>query len=354
MNRLQHARPNRPGYTLIELLVAMFVIGVLVSLLMPAVQQARSAARRTQCLNNLRNVNLAMLQVTESTGRFPACGNFAREFGSQHSWVVDVLPWLEQGTIAQKWDKDRTINDPVNAPLTRLHIPILTCPDDISVTGEGDLSYVVNGGIGFTTYLRGMHDCPVDPTWTPMDFNGNGITCLPPGQKDGSPGDKLLFLRTGLFFNETWKWNVTRRHHRPSTVLDGLTNTITLTENVRTGYDPSQSKPLYSWASPNPVLTSFYIGNPCTGGDCSPGNVDYRRANAGQFAINSGLTSPEGESPVPNSFHTGGVNMAFGDGRVQFVSQHIDGLVYACLVSPQGMHLEGTPLAQPPVTDGSY
>lgn len=347
---------NRRGYTFVELLVTFAVIGILVGLGSTALRQSRATSRRVQCQNNQRNINLAMLQVADSTGRFPASGNYGRDAGgagsqSHHSWVVDVLPWLEQGAIADQWNKDQPINSATNGPLAQKHIPILTCPADISISKrtdrQADLSYVVNGGIGFTVQWRdGTHDCPVDRTWTPLDLDGDGVTCPPEGSDPDGSGDKTRFLAMGLFFIETWgDWDVTKRFHRLADVTDGLSNTVVLSENVRTGYDPEN--PTENWASPNPYRTSFYIGNPCADGDCSEGNVDYARSNSGENAINSGLRTPEGRSPVPNSFHTGMVHMAFADGHVQPVAETIDGAVYAALASPQGGTLAGTPLEQP-------
>jgi prepilin-type processing-associated H-X9-DG protein len=78
---------------------------------------------------------------------------------------------------------------------------------------------------------------------------------------------------------------------------------------------------------------------------CSVGNVDYTRANQGATTINAGLNLPEGSVFWPNSFHPGGVHFVFGDGHAKFISQSLDGLVYARLLSPQGTRVRG-PLAQ--------
>jgi type II secretory pathway pseudopilin PulG len=341
------------------MLVVLAILSLLVSLSLPAVTRARATSRRATCLNHLHNIALALVQTTDRQGRYPAAGNFGRDpitrrTREHHSWVVDVLPGLEQGIAAAHWDKDRPIDDPVNQPLTQLSFPVLICPVDISRSDEGDrgdLSYVVNGGVGFTMeFQRGMHDCFVDPSHQRLDLNGNGVLCPPRDQEaalDGEPTDRRLAFQMGLFFNETWKWDVTERHHRTGTVVDGLTQTLLLAENVRTGYNPAD--PAASWAHPNPLTTSFYIGNPCRSFDCALG-VDYARCNAGRAQINSGLWSPEGKSPVPNSFHDGGVNVAYGDARVVFTAESLDGAVYAALASPAGLLLDGTPLAQTIVT----
>lgn len=341
---------RRPGYTLVELLVVIAIICLLMGLLATGLQQSWAASHRVQCQNNLRNVNLAMLNVLDAGGRFPACGNFTEEFGRHHSWVVDVLPWLGDSAVAQRWNKDRSIYDPVNRPLTSAWFAVLTCPADVSLSDpgdrKGDLSYVVNGGVGFTVFYEGVHDCPIDVEGRKLDLDGDGVSCP---NDAGSGADKALFQQMGLFFNETWKSDVTARHHTAASVTDGLSNTVILSENVRTGFNPSVSDDPWasSWASPSPMLTCFHIGNPCRDARCSPGEVDYRRSNAGNAAINSGLTRPEGSSPVPNSFHAGGVNMAFGDGRVQLLAESVDGGVYAAVCSPQGAALAGTPLEQP-------
>jgi prepilin-type N-terminal cleavage/methylation domain-containing protein len=357
-------RALRGAFTIIELVVVIAIISILVALALPAIGRARVAARRTQCQNNLRNLGLAMLHATEVSGRFPACGNFGRDpvtgqGQNFHSWVVDVLPWIDAGVIADAWDKNKPVSDPVNFPLAQYRIRVLICPDDISATGKraagvsmGDLSYVVNGGVGFTAEIGGVHDCPFSTTDGKMDLNANNVTCPPDPKLDGSPSDKEYFFDMGLFFNETWKWDVTVRYYTIAGVIDGMSNTLMFSENVRTGVDPAT--PGTNWASNDPHLTSFYIGYPCVSGNCSQGSIDYDLANSGSAAINSGLTAPEGASPRPNSFHTGGVHFGFGDGRVKFVSQLINGRVYAAICSPRGVRLEKSPLRQGMLSDGDY
>ena len=192
-----------------------------------------------------------------------------------------------------------------------------------------------------------MHDCPVDWHYRPIDLNGNGLIAPNDVATADSSTDRQLYKNMGLFFNETWGWDVTKRHHTLVTVTDGLSQTILATENVRTGYDPSD--PSANWSSSFPLLTSFYIGNPCDGLPCDDTNVDYSRCNSGDSAINSGLKTPEGESSVPNSWHFGGVNVVLCDGRVIFLNEDINGAVYAAYVSPAGVDLGGSPLAQPDV-----
>ncbi len=341
---------QRSGYTIIELLMVVGVISILIALVLPAVQSARNSARQVQCLNNMRNVGLGLIQATDAADRFPACGYYGDgtpgTVGSFRSWVVEILPYIDQGTLYNQWNFEKHYLDPLNAPLGETHLPVLTCADDISVVpGQGNLSYVVNSGVGFSALIAGIHDCPIGPASGKLDLNGNGITCNSSTEGDGTPSDREMFFQMGLFFNETWKGEVrARRHHTMAGLTDGASNTMMISENIRTGYDPTRSQS--NWASPNPYLTSFYIGYPCLNGTCSEGNVDYNLANSGSSAINAGIDQPEGSSPFPKSLHYGGVNVGYCDGHFQFLSEKIDGKVYAALASPQGGALEGTLLAQ--------
>jgi prepilin-type processing-associated H-X9-DG protein len=142
------------------------------------------------------------------------------------------------------------------------------------------------------------------------------------------------------------------------TVVDGLSNTLMLSENVRAGYDPYAISGS-GWASPFPRRNSFFVsGYVCENLSCSDGNVDYSRANSAGDpyrweAINSSHDQPEGEAPWPSSYHPGGVNVMFADGHSLFLSENVEGSVYASLVSPQGMLLDG-PLQQAILSDHQY
>lgn len=353
MNTHTHSTSHRAGFTLVELLVVISIISMLMSMLLPAVMAARGTARKTQCQNNLRNVALATLSDTETKRRFPASGHFSVDGKKkQHSWVVTLLPSLERNDIASQWDFESPFDSPNNAALAKTRLPIVVCPDDdTSVSQGGDLSYVVNGGFGWTTGWPTL-DCPSSfhlnstPPLQPIDLNGDGVVCPVAQSMDAAPSDRTLFFRTGLFFLENWPVGTgTVRHHSPDSVFDGLSMTLMLTENVRAGYDPYTQS---NWACGEARRNSFFVSSyVCRDRRCSPGNVDYRKANdrtTGE-AINSALDQAEGEAPWPSSYHVGGVNAAFADGHIKFLDEQIDGEVYAALVSPQGSIVKG-PLAQ--------
>lgn len=170
------------AFTLLELLVVMAVISILISLLLPAVQLAREAARVAECRNNLRQIGLAMHLEEGMFKRLPASGYMGLDADGfvtpYFSWAVKILPHLEQSNRFGAWDFDKPLNDPANQSVALGVIPVYRCPSDITVGGVGDMSYVVNGGLGWTVSLEGANDCPVGfPLLGPMDLNGNGVGC---------------------------------------------------------------------------------------------------------------------------------------------------------------------------------
>jgi len=157
-------QPARRGFTLIELLVVISIIATLMSLLLPAIQNAREAARNLQCKNNLKNISLAAHNFASGRrGQLPALGKLSNatgvsgdplEKGENYSWVVDLLVLIDHRDIADRWNKNAdwdfatsSTTDEDNASLSTAPIPVLTCPDDSTATGiRGGLSYVANHG----------------------------------------------------------------------------------------------------------------------------------------------------------------------------------------------------------------
>ncbi|NUQ64605.1 MAG: DUF1559 domain-containing protein [Pirellulales bacterium] len=356
-------RGRRWGFTLVELLVVISILSVLLALLLPAVMASRAAARRVECQNNQQNLAVVMLSEVDAKRRFPASGHFSIRGVPHHTWIVSLLAGLERADLAERWDLEQPSHDPQNQTVATTSIPILVCPDDDSIQpGQGNLSYVVNGGFGWT-HASPAPDCPSAfhvlgfPPVQPIDLNGNGVAC-PSGPETDKVTDKELFFRTGLFFLENWPYGTgTVRHHTAETVLDGLSSTLMFSENVRAGYDP-YSAGATGWSCPFAWRHSFFLSSyVCQDGRCGAGRVDYDRANSRRHpyaleAINAGLTQAEGEAPWPSSYHGDGVNVVFADGHVHFLSEKIDGPVYSSLVSPAGASIEG-PLKQV-VVPGEY
>lgn len=338
------------GLTIIELLVCLGIISLLLAILLPAVQQARGSARRIQCLNNIRNLGIAVLGHADAKRRFPAAGYHGLYGEKYHNWVVDILPWLEQSGLHNQWDFSLQSTSPANTKLAQTNLPVLVCPDDLSAVGQGDLSFAVNSGFGWTTsrgvrQMRGI-----------IDLNGDGTG----DWSTGDPNDRQLLLKTGLFFVENWPvTSGPAQHHTLSSVTDGLTYTIMLADCIRSGADPKAPAGSANWASPVAERSAFYLsGYACEDLQCGPGSVNYGLTNhrAAPYAtesINSARTQPEGKAPWASSFHAGGIHVAFADGRAVFLSDQIDGAVYAALLSSQGAEITG-PLAQSVVSESAF
>ncbi len=158
------------GFTLVELLVVIAIIGILVALLLPAVQMAREAARRMQCSNNLKQVGLAILNYEASVGSFPS-GGLATGAGSYgHSWWVRILPFAEQSAVYEKFDQKGTTTgwlaggswngNQINRDLLRLvEFALMDCPSSelprqvLTGTdyGEADIMSAMYTGISGAT-----------------------------------------------------------------------------------------------------------------------------------------------------------------------------------------------------------
>ena len=161
------------GFTLVELLVVIAIIGVLVALLLPAVQAAREAARRSSCLNNISQLALAVHNYEFAVEHLPAGvinpdGPIRSEADGQHvSWLVQITPYVEMGNVYDQFDQAAGAYAPVNAAIRAVPVSLFTCPsfpgNEIS---EDKLSAV-------STYAGCHHDVEA-----PIDTNNNGLLFL--------------------------------------------------------------------------------------------------------------------------------------------------------------------------------
>lgn len=369
-------RPARRGFTLIELLVVISIIATLMALILPAVQNARAAARTLECKNKLKNITLATHNFASSKKRFPALGVYTAGLSPGvgnavplRSWVVEILSQMDRRDISDRWDNNLGWNSGINSTLNQTYVGVLACPDDRTADGvNGGLSYVANNGylltgVGGNRWVAGG-----------IDWNANSVT-NPTPNADADQVDSDAHRDTGVFWPDFGTATSGRERQKNSHSIDGIYDgggsTILFSENVNAGNaDPSTP----SWADPtwqNVGFVYMVATTPITGIPASPGVNSFRYPQPGQNAANANKTDslpnrlkagPEANagnlfSAAPNSNHSGGVNVGYCDGSVGFISDTIDTSVYARLISPGGARNRETSTgiaAQDPLGDNSF
>ena len=382
-SRLSTNRQPRRGFTLIELLVVISIIAVLASLIAPAVQSARRSARKLECLNNIRQVGVAMQSfASQFNGQLPTLtSNLTNDtqtgtiFGA--GWPVALLPALDQTALLKNLRRDAvmvgtTASTPVvNTPFAFLPadltwVPAFTCPDDTdSFRRPGGLSYVVNSGyiastVWGLTETNGITGNFHQPLL--IDWNGNGTYSLDgstpiPTTASADTTDLAIESATGVIFRPS--------NFQPSleaiSVGDGQGTTLLLTENLNAG----------TWNSSQDVTTGYGVnelgfginlpvgtGNKPTAALFVGTTGTFNASNAlnatnswldttvmpDAWVINRNLTAGAGTAPRPSSNHMGGVNAIMADGSGKFINEQIDKLTYSKLVTSNGVNFGETRL----------
>jgi prepilin-type N-terminal cleavage/methylation domain-containing protein/prepilin-type processing-associated H-X9-DG protein len=383
---------RRQGFTLIELLVVISIIGVLVGLLLPAVNAAREAGRRLQCQNNMRQIGLGLVQFSTAKNYFPNAGIIYEtpanpiqsgalnrhvavinpsaifaQIGTNdvlaYSWVVEILPYIDQQDMYNSWTKTLPYYSPTvlsgstasNATLGNIAINILRCPDDINaIPGQGNLSYVVNSGFSLCAESGA--------TWAvmPTTLSGGPTILGWNGANDPTPFTGKL----GVMFTGDQNGGGVRT--TLASIYDGASTTMLLGENILAGASPATPANTAlggfatNWSCPLPQVTTF-VGSHhiCDGGsgDCTKSllyitqtppltglqldGADWAKANStvsgpGEY-INFGTAmTQKGSSPYVSCGHSGGANFVMCDGSTKFISATVNGTVYSKLLSPAG------------------
>jgi len=369
---MRHRRSH--GFTLIELLVVIAIIGVLIALLLPAVQQAREAARRAQCSNHLKQIGVALHNYLDTHQVFPSNGSYWRcgsaggsdQTGGGFSTFGFLLPYIEQGQLADLLNFDGNghpngcDNTFRNYTVARTSIKSYVCPSDDAInlppsTGAtyleaGDCSYAVNNGWPrqSTGYggERGGHTATNWPI-------GNGFMGAHPSFIN--PGVNEAFWITSIGCAAPFGWTVSQQN-----VSDGLSKTAAYSEHlINPGAlveDPRRN--VWYWGDGLTPQTLPQMATGCTStttrssASVYPGgswiSPLYWFANTYQHVLTpntrncrygaSDFTTYSGNNiaMTPSSNHPGGVNVLKGDGSVDFTSNSIDQKAWWALGSRNG------------------
>jgi len=307
--RMQRSVHARRGFTLIELLVVIAIIAVLVALLLPAVQQAREAARRTACKANMKQIGLALHNFHDTGKAFPPAGGSANypETGGGWglSWIHYILPYVDQAPLYKKTQKKYNNNGYTGANMTTIkavRLNAFQCP-------SSPLDANNRSGFGLRVHYTAIAGASKDllrtiPTYQGSYGHESHSGVMHAGSKNGfrditdGSSNTLLVGEVSTFYTQS---NGTRRNNvHPGYQYGWLMGT---SKNKDHAYNKNSDNRGMNWT------TLRYIPN-------------YHGPNPNSRSNGIG-TNPAANTPLLSE-HTGGVHVLLGDGAVRFISENIN------------------------------
>jgi prepilin-type N-terminal cleavage/methylation domain-containing protein/prepilin-type processing-associated H-X9-DG protein len=307
---------RRRGFTLIELLVVIAIIAVLIALLLPAVQAARESARRSQCINNLKQIGLAFHNYHSVNDCFP-CGELTLPnlSGARTFWTCFILPHLELGPLGNAYNFSMSVNTsinggasygPVNSTVTQAVIKTYLCPDDV-------------GGMmnrGSYSWARSNYVATYSPDGVMVERN------VPFTYDTTCNGTKNPATRQALF-----NYNVTRGLRD---ISDGSSNTVAASECI-SGPDNSNDGRGTAWYDWGEQYTHHRPPNTTVADSVYPSNYCVSTKQMAPCAA----TAPSWcmQDYAARSYHPGGVNILMADGSTRFAKNSINLITWQAIAS---------------------
>jgi prepilin-type N-terminal cleavage/methylation domain-containing protein len=287
------------AFTLVELLVVIAIIGVLVALLLPAVQAAREASRRTVCTNNLKQIGLAIANYQAAQKNFPPSNSESLAKASaftiyyqpgelRHSWASYILPYLEQVPLADSIDRSIHALRGANVSIAATMVPVYRCPTYTGPdTSDAERYERLEKPVAIGNYLA-LGATTVGNLWG-VDLDPDGIII---------PGGQIT----------------------PKDVTDGLSHTVSIVE--------TREEVFAAWADGLTAAACALVYN-------SSRHPTYARDRV-SLNFSPYFDYDPSVSWGPSSMHTGGAYHLFGDGSVRFVENQVTQLVYVAMTTREG------------------
>ncbi|HEY0983064.1 MULTISPECIES: DUF1559 domain-containing protein [unclassified Schlesneria] len=312
------------GFTLIELLVVIAIIAVLIALLLPAVQQAREAARRTQCKNNLKQLALAFHNYADNFGMLPL-PDIGITFAARTpihwdmSWSISLLPQLDQAPLFNLFNQNAPngVSDAANQMVISTTLPAFVCP---TTPRSGKIQGIIEVQLPIASAV-------VNPDFTaaPSDY------LIPRSFQDSAFTPTEVF---GAFCNpnSAGTLDLTRAGARFQDITDGLSNTILLVE--RAGFPTILVSQGGVTKAPTSSTYPAVVQKHYSGWWASTQNDRVRAWNAQGTSYGSGpcVINCSNDWGGAYSFHTGGMQAPLADGSVRFLSANLDKSTFRALI----------------------